>query len=414
MTATMTSATTNLPATIDPAAQSLAAIEAGTIAMPPLDHLSGAQKAAIVLLKLGKDRASHIMRLLGERDVTRVTAEIVQAQAIKREDAEASLIEFAMLAKANDHLASGGVDRARDFLEASVGDERANEILAGLREVMARAPFEFLRRTDPRQVMNFLASEHPQTVALVLAHLPPEQASLVLGGLEEKMQRDVSIRIARLEQISPEVIQQLEVVLEKRFGMSASHQAQKVDRADGVQTLIDILNRSDRATERAIFEGLEQHESELVDTIRARMFVFEDIVTLDDRAIQLILRQVESQRARDRPQGRQGRRARQDQAQHVRACRDQPRRGDLDARRREAGDRRGGAGHDRAHHPRPRGERSDRRQPRQRRIRRVTSATSRCQTNLVTCRDGFTRRDDGRDWSDTTRQPGTSPTSAAA
>ena len=157
-----------------------------------------------------------------------------------------------------------------------------------------RIAFDFLRRTDPRQVINFISGEHPQTVALVLAHLPPDQASVVLGGLEEKMQRDVSIRIARLEQISPEVIQQLEVVLERRFGAAASQQVKKVDRADGVQTLIDILNRSDRATERAIFEGLEEHESELVDQIRARMFVFEDIVTLDDRAIQLILRQVES------------------------------------------------------------------------------------------------------------------------
>ncbi len=263
------------------------------VELPPLDHLTGAQKAAIVLLKLGKERAAQIMRLLGDRDVTRVTAEILQAQAIKREDAEASLIEFAMMAKANDHIASGGLDRARDFLEASVGAERAGEIMHGLREAMATAPFEFLRRTDPRQVMNFLSGEHPQTVALVLAHLPPEQASLVLGGLEEKMQRDVSIRIARLEQISPEVIAQLEHVLERRFGMSANHQA-KVDRADGVQTLIEILNRSDRATERAIFEGLELHEAELVDQIRARMFVFEDIVTLDDKAIQMILRQVES------------------------------------------------------------------------------------------------------------------------
>ena len=270
------------------------ALGPGGMALPPLDHLTGAQKAAIVLLKLGKDRASQIMRLLGERDVTRVTAEILQAQAIKREDAEASLIEFAMLAKANDHIASGGVERARDFLEASVGTERATEIMQGLREVMAKAPFEFLRRTDPRQVMNFLSGEHPQTVALVLAHLPPEQASLVLGGLDEKMQRDVSIRIARLEQISSEVIQQLEQVLERRFGTSATQQVRKVDRADGVQTLIDILNRADRATERSIFEGLEQHEAELVDQIRARMFVFEDIVTLDDRAIQMILRQVES------------------------------------------------------------------------------------------------------------------------
>ncbi len=276
--------------------QPFAALDTGAIELPSLAHLSGAQKAAIVLLKLGRDRAAQIMRLLGERDVTRVTAEIVQAQSIKREDAEASLIEFAMMAKANDHIASGGVDKARDFLEASVGPERANEILGNLHDVMvmAKAPFDFLRRTDPRQVINFISGEHPQTIALVLAHLPPDQASIVLGGLEEKIQRDVSIRIARLEQISPEVIQQLETVLERRFGMSGSQKAQKIDRADGVQTLIDILNRADRATERSIFEGLEQHEAELVDQIRARMFVFEDIVTLDDRAIQLILRQVES------------------------------------------------------------------------------------------------------------------------
>jgi flagellar motor switch protein FliG len=276
--------------------QPFAALDAGSIELPPLDHLTGAQKAAIVLLRLGRDRAAQIMRLLGERDVTRVTAEIVQAQSIRREDAEASLIEFALMAKANDHIASGGVEKARDFLEASLGAERAGEILEGLREVMvmAKAPFDFLRRTDPRQVINFISGEHPQTVALVLAHLPPDQASVILGGLEEQMQRDVSIRIARLEQISPEVIQQLEVVLERRFGSAATQQVKKVDRADGVQTLIDILNRSDRATERAIFEGLEEHESELVDQIRARMFVFEDIVTLDDRAIQLILRQVES------------------------------------------------------------------------------------------------------------------------
>jgi flagellar motor switch protein FliG len=263
------------------------------IELPPLDHLTGAQKAAIVLLKLGKERAAQIMRLLGERDVTRVTAEIVQAQAIRRQDADASLIEFAMMARANDHLASGGIERARDYLEASVGKQRAAEILEGLHDMIATAPFEFLRRVDPRQVINFMSNEHPQTVALVLAHLPPDQASIVLGGLEEKMQRDVSIRIARLEQISPEVIAHLESNLERRFRSTASHQA-KVDRADGVQTLIDILNRADRATERAIFEGLEQHESELVDQIRARMFVFEDIVTLDDRAIQLILRNVES------------------------------------------------------------------------------------------------------------------------
>jgi flagellar motor switch protein FliG len=261
-------------------------------ALPRVDHLTGAQKAAIILLKLGRDRSARIMKLLGEREVTQLTAEIVQAQSVKREEADASLVEFATMLKANDQLAVGGVERARDLLEASLGEERATEILDNLRVSMARAPFEFLRKTDPRQVLNFLSGEHPQTVALVLAHMPPDQSSIVLGGLDEQTQRDVSVRIARLEPTSPEVIAQMETVLERRFG-ATMHQS-KVRRADGVQTLIDILNRSDRATERSIFEGLEAEEEQLAEHVRSRMFVFEDIVSLDDRAVQLILRNVET------------------------------------------------------------------------------------------------------------------------
>ena len=267
-----------------------AVLEAGDL--PPVDHLTGAQKAAIVLLKLGRDRSAKIMKLLGDREVTRVTAEIVQAQSVKREEAEASVVEFAMLAKANDQLATGGIDRAREMLEASVGSDRADEILDNLLVTLAKAPFEFLRKTNARQVLNFLSGEHPQTVALVLAHMPPEQSSTVLGGLDEDTQHDVSVRIAKLEPTSPEVIAQMETTLERRFGATVIQS--KVERADGVQTLIDILNRSDRATERSIFEGLEDQDEELAEQVRSRMFIFEDIVSLDDRAVQLVLRQVES------------------------------------------------------------------------------------------------------------------------
>lgn len=259
----------------------------------PIDHLSGAQKAAIVLLKLGRERSVSIMKLLGEREVSAVTAEIVQAQSVRREDAEASLREFATLAKANDQLATGGVERARDLLIASVGEEQANEILGNLRVATTQAPFEFLRKTEPRQVLNFLSGEHPQTVALVLAHLPAEQSSVVLSGLDEQMQREVSIRVARLDQTSPEVITQIESVLQRRFGAGMSS-GSKLDRADGVQTLIEILNRIDRTTERTIFEGLEEQEAELAENVRARMFVFEDVTALSDKAIQLILRNVDA------------------------------------------------------------------------------------------------------------------------
>ncbi|MFT4774071.1 MAG: flagellar motor switch protein FliG [Candidatus Azotimanducaceae bacterium] len=256
-------------------------------------HLTGAQKAAIVLLKLGRERSVSIMKLLGESEVSAVTAEIVQAHSVRREDGEASLIEFATRVKSNDQLVTGGVERARDLLTASVGQDRAHEILGELRASTSRVPFAFLRKTEPRQVLNFLSGEHPQTVALVLAHLPSEAASVVLSGLDHSMQRDVSIRVAKLQQTSPEVISQMEDVLQRRFGVATASRS-KSERADGVQTLINILNLTDRATERAIFEGLEEQDSELAENVRARMFVFEDVVSLDDKAIQLILRSVDA------------------------------------------------------------------------------------------------------------------------
>ena len=262
--------------------------------MPSADHLSGVQKAAILLLQLGPEHSAKVLKLLGENEVTQVTAEIVRAQTLKREDVEAALLEFSMLATANNHLATGGIQTARDLLEASLGEVRAAEILDNLRQTLVKAPFEFLRHADPRQVLNFLSGEHPQTIALVLAHMNADQSSMVLGGLPEEIQRDVSIRIATLDQTSPDVTAQIEALLERRLSSVLKSQTETNTVADGVQTLIDILNRSDRATERSIFEGLEEHDEELADEVRSRMFVFEDIVTLDDRAVQLVLRQVEA------------------------------------------------------------------------------------------------------------------------
>jgi flagellar motor switch protein FliG len=256
-------------------------------------HLSGAEKAAILLLRLGSERSAKVLKLLGENEVTQVTAEIVRANHVRREDSDGALAEFATLVKASDHLStSGGLATARQLLEASLGESRATEILANLRQSMVRVPFEFLRNSDPRQVLNFLSNEHPQTIALVLAHMPPEHASTVLGGLPEELQRDVSIRIATLSTIAPDVVARIESQLERR--LSSVVKTTDTHAADGVQTLIDILNRSDRTTERSIFEGLETHDAELADEVRSRMFVFEDIVSLDDRAVQLVLRQVES------------------------------------------------------------------------------------------------------------------------
>ena len=255
--------------------------------------LTGAEKAAILLLRLGHEHSSKVLKLLGENEVTQITEEIVRAGSVRKEDTDSALNEFAALIVANDHIAMGGEETARRILEASLGEERATEILEGLKQSMIKPPFEFLRRADPRQVLNFLSGEHPQTIALVLAYMRAEQSSLVLGSLPEELQREVSVRIATLEQTSPDVITQVEAQLERRLSSALKNQTD-TSTADGVQTLIDILNRSDRTTERSIFEGLEDHDEELADEVRSRMFVFEDIVTLDDRAVQLVLRQVEA------------------------------------------------------------------------------------------------------------------------
>lgn len=255
--------------------------------------LSGAQKAAILLLKLDKEHSAKVLKLLGEAEVAQVTAEIVRARSISKDDTDHALTEFAALVVAGDHVSSGGLATAQKLLQASLGEHRAAEILESLQQSLVKAPFEFLRNADPRQILNFMSSEHPQTIALLLAHISPDIASTVVGGLPEDVQRDVSVRIATLEQSSPEVMAMLEAQLERRLSSVVKSQTSAAA-ADGVQTLIEILNRSDRATERSIFEGLESHNEELADEVRSRMFVFEDIVTLEDRAVQLVLRQVDA------------------------------------------------------------------------------------------------------------------------
>jgi flagellar motor switch protein FliG len=256
-------------------------------------ELTGVQKAAVLLMTLGTTRASTVLRHLRESEVTEIASEIARRQSVSESDATGVLEEFNAIAQAQKHVATGGTQVARDMLVVALGERRAGEIIEQLAATLTEAPFEFLRKADPRQILTFLRDEHPQIISLVLAHMRSEQASMVLSGLPEEVQRDVSIRIATLDRTSPEVIAQVEANLQRRFSGVLSAQVQTEVAADGVQTLVDILNRADRTTERAIFEGLENHDPELADQVRSRMFVFEDIVTLDDRAVQLILRQVD-------------------------------------------------------------------------------------------------------------------------
>ncbi|HET9443298.1 MAG TPA: flagellar motor switch protein FliG [Acidimicrobiales bacterium] len=253
--------------------------------------LTGPQKAAVLLLQLGKERSAKVLGTMRDNEVEKVMAELALLQGVDGETVDDVLEEFSELRAAHSYVTQGDLAFAREVLEARVGAARAAEILARVTESMVKTPFEFLRRADPRQILTFLQDEHPQTITLVLAHMHAEQAAMVLSGLPENLQTAVAHRLATMDRTSPEVIARVEAVLERK--LSSVLTSSDFSAAGGVQPLVDILNRSDRGTERLILEGLERHDAELAESVRSRMFVFEDIAGLDDRSIQLVLREVE-------------------------------------------------------------------------------------------------------------------------
>jgi flagellar motor switch protein FliG len=255
-------------------------------------EVSGVRKAAVFLVSVGEEKAAEILKLMRESEVTEIMAEVARLTDVEREEVEAIQDEIALSAQARSYIAQGGVEFARSVLEASLGSSKATEIFDRLNFSFTSAPFEFLRNADPRQVLSFIQDEHPQTIALVLAYMNPDEASMVLSGLSEELQRDVAVRMATMDRTQPDVIATVEAALERR--LSSVLQQGESSAVGGIQTLVEVLNRSDRSTERLIFEGLEDWDEELADEVRSRMFVFEDITTLDDKSVQLVLRQVDS------------------------------------------------------------------------------------------------------------------------
>src|SRR3954462_769957 len=253
---------------------------------------TGTQKAAILLMQAGKENAATVLRSMREQEVAEIMAEVARLNHLDVNEIEEVLSEFADIHTARSHMARGGYSTAREFLEASFGGSKADEILDNLGVTMVAAPFEFLRRADTRQVLTYMQDEHPQTIALVLAHMHPDAGAMVLSSLPEESQRDVALRIAKMDRTSPEVIEQVEAILERK--LSTVIQQSDFAQAGGLQTLFDILNSSDRTTERLILEGLDGQDAELADEVRNRMFVFEDIDALDDRSVQLVLRSVDA------------------------------------------------------------------------------------------------------------------------
>ncbi len=252
----------------------------------------GVRKAAILLIQMGKERAASVLNHLSDTEVEALSAEIARLDAISGAETESVLTEFRDMMTARAHIAQGGLNFAQQLLEESLGPERASEIITRLNAAAVAMPFQFLHRADPAQLRSFIIDEHPQVIALVLAHMTPDKASLLLSGLAPEMQADVAHRIAVMDRTSPDIIRAVEGTLERR--LSSMLQPSEMSRVGGLDPLVNIINRSDRSTERQIVEGLEALDPALAEEIRSKMFMFEDITTLEDRSIQLVLREVDT------------------------------------------------------------------------------------------------------------------------
>lgn len=253
---------------------------------------TGRQKAAIFLITLGPEVASEIFKHLREDEIESLTFEMAKLDKVTPEDKEAILIEFNELMMAQEFITTGGLDYAREVLEKALGTQKAIDIINRLTSSLQVRPFDFIRRTDPQHLLNFIQGEHPQTIALILCYLDATKSSQILASLPHNYQADVARRIATMERVSPDVLREVERVLERKLSTLAS---EDYTSAGGVDAVVEILNNVDRGTEKTIIEALEEEDPELAEEIKKKMFVFEDIVLLDDRAIQRVLREVDNQ-----------------------------------------------------------------------------------------------------------------------
>lgn len=252
---------------------------------------TGIQKAAILLIALGPERSADIFKHLKEDEIEELTLEIANTRSISPQVKEDVLNEFYQICLAQQYIAEGGIGYAKELLDKALGEDRAKEVITKLTASLQVRPFEFVRKTDPSQLLNFIQDEHPQTIAMILSYLTSAQAALVIGALPPEKQADVAKRIAMMDRTSPDVIKEVERVLEKKLSSLVN---QDYTIVGGVDAIVNILNTVDRTTEKHIMESLEIEEPELADEIRKKMFVFEDILLLDDRAIQRVLRDVDN------------------------------------------------------------------------------------------------------------------------
>jgi flagellar motor switch protein FliG len=253
--------------------------------------LSGRQKAAILLISLGPEVSAQIFKHLREEEIEQLTLEIANVRKVESIEKETILTEFHQICLAQEYLSQGGIGYAKDILEKALGSQKAGDIISKLTATLQVRPFDFARKADPSQILNFIQNENSQTIALVLSYLQPDQASIILSALPQEKQADVAKRIAIMDSTSPEVISQVERILEQKLSSTVT---QDYTSAGGISAIVQILNGVDRGTERTILDSLEIQDPELAEEIKKRMFVFEDIVNVDNRSIQRIVRDIEN------------------------------------------------------------------------------------------------------------------------
>ncbi|NLL80133.1 MAG: flagellar motor switch protein FliG [Clostridiales bacterium] len=253
--------------------------------------ISGLQKAAILLVVLGPEKSAMIFKHLKEEEIEELTLEIANTRSITPQVKDTVINEFYEICLAQQYISEGGIGYAKELLEKALGTEKAMDVIGKLTASLQVKPFEFIRKTDASQLLNFIQDEHPQTIALIMSYLPSHQASIVLSALPPDKQADVAKRIAMMDRTSPEVVKEVEKVLESKLSSLVNQDYTVIG---GVDAIVEILNTVDRGTEKHIMETLEIEEPELADEIRKKMFVFEDILLLDDRAIQRVLRDVDN------------------------------------------------------------------------------------------------------------------------
>ncbi|NBI07854.1 flagellar motor switch protein FliG [Senegalia massiliensis] len=259
--------------------------------MSPKQYLSGKEKAAILLISLGPEKSAEIFKHLNEEEIEELTLEIANMRKVSPEDKEKTVEDFYQMCLAQEYISEGGINYAKDVLERALGGQQALNIINKLTTSLQVRPFEFIRKADAGQLLNYIQNEHPQTIALILSYLSPNQSGQILSNLSSNKQSEVAKRIALMDRTSPEIIKEVERILESKFSNMVS---QDYTSAGGIESIVSILNSVDRGTEKYIMEELELDDVELSEEIRKRMFVFEDIVNLDSKSIQRFIREIDN------------------------------------------------------------------------------------------------------------------------